>query len=123
MTPAFLTDLVVKLIKDDTEELWELVEPLTYRSMYKGCEFSVPVGFITNFCSVPRIPIIYDILGNRARRAGTVHDYIYSVKMFPRIDCDIMLKEMVKLCGVNEFEREQFFIAVRAEGASHYGTK
>ncbi len=121
MKAAFITDLVAKLVKDGTEELWELVQPLTFRSNELKCQFTVPVGFRTNFCSVPRLPFVYWMLGNRARRAGTCHDYIYSVKLFSRRDCDLMLREMVQLCGANKDEAQQFYLAVRAAGGSHYG--
>ena len=120
MTSTFLTSLDVRLIKDESNELWELLAPLTYRSVVASCQITVPKGFQTDFCSVPRVPFIYDILGNRARRAGTVHDYLYSVKMFSREQCDLILKEMVVVCGVAEVEAEEFYLAVRLGGASHY---
>lgn len=49
---------------------------------------TVPEGTITDLASVPRLPIIYLILGGRGHKEGILHDWMYKCNMFPREDCD-----------------------------------
>ena len=38
---------------------------------------TVPEGYTTNFASVPRIPIIFDLVGGYGHAAAVLHDYLY----------------------------------------------
>lgn len=38
----------------------------------------INVGFKTDFCTVPRLPFVYFILGNLGKAAGLIHDALYS---------------------------------------------
>lgn len=53
----------------------QLVQPL----LFEDDEFKIEVqaGFYTDYASVPRLPIIYWLYGNRAHRGAVVHDYGY----------------------------------------------
>lgn len=116
----FSSDLVVKLLDDDPDGLWQLVEPLVYKSDVANMTIVAPVGFKTDFCSVPRIPGAYDLLGDRARKSGTIHDYLYSAHITTREMADEVLREMVQIDGLNHAEAEAFYLAVRLGGASHW---
>jgi len=116
----FLNKLRVELVDDITDGTWSVLEAFSYQSDVAAQTFTVPVGFETDFCSVPRIPGVFDILGDRARRAGTVHDFLYTAHPVDRETADKVLKEMVLLCGVDEVEAEAFYAAVRLGGASHW---
>lgn len=74
----FLNDLTGKQL---TDKVFELTEPLYYESDILKCVIKIPTGFQTDFSSVPRVPFIYEMYGNRAHHEGTLHDYLY------RIDC------------------------------------
>ena len=78
----FLTELDVRLKDDDT--LWIILSPLIYESDMLG-RIEVPVGFLTDFASVPRIPIVYRLYGDRAHRESTLHDYLYRVDSLPSV--------------------------------------
>jgi len=120
---AFLSDLVVKEVKDDSwsgPQVWELQSPLIYSSDIVNMVISVPAGFKTDFCSVPRIPIVFDAVGDLGNRAGTVHDFLYSRQMFDRLHCDSILKEALITCGVEEWKAQAMYLAVRAFGSSHF---
>jgi len=117
----FIGPLDVRLVQDDKVGRWELLTPFAYSSVTMGVLVTAPVGFVTDFCSVPRLPLVYYLLGNTARRAGVIHDYIYQTKLVPREFGDKLLLEMVRICGLSEFEAQQFYLAVRAVGRSHYG--
>ena len=71
---AFLTDLDCHLKDDDT--VWVIDSPLVYQSDLLGL-ITVPKGFETDFSSVPRLPIVYSLYGDKAHREGVVHDLLY----------------------------------------------
>jgi hypothetical protein len=78
MNPAFLT----KLITDDDAFPVTLVEPLIYQSAILNGVVRVPVGFVTDFASIPwivqwRIPKL-----GPWNRAATIHDWMYSQGKF-----------------------------------------
>lgn len=118
---AFIGDLVVKLVADDESGLWELVQPLGYQSNVAGITITAPAGHRTDFCSVPRVPFAFMVLGDRARKAGTIHDRLYVTHELPRELADEVLREMLLLDGVGHFEAMQFYLAVRQFGGSHWG--
>jgi hypothetical protein len=57
-----MREFPVKVIHDDGSAIW----------------VHVPIGFRTDLASVPRIPGAFMLFGDRAKRAGIVHDYLYS---------------------------------------------
>ncbi len=118
---SFIGVLRTDLIKDDESGVFELCLPFSYQSDVAGQTFTAPAKFRTDFCSVPRVPIAYDMLGNRARQAGTIHDWLYTSHAVPRQLADEVLREMLLLEGVGHFEAMEFYLAVRAGGGSHWG--
>jgi len=65
--------------------------------------------------------LAYDMLGNRARKAGTIHDRLYVTHELPREMADQVLREMLQQDGVGKCEAEAFYLAVRSFGGSHWG--
>lgn len=52
------------------------MRPLVYYSKLFGrCEAGK--GFECDFASVPRLPIVYSVWGNRAHREGVLHDWAF----------------------------------------------
>lgn len=117
---GFIGELHAKLLRDDRDGLWELLAPLSFQSDVAGKTITAPIGHRTDFCSVPRVPLAYEMLGNRARLAGTIHDWLYSSHELTREQADEVLREMLVLDGVSQCEAEQFYLAVRMFGASHW---
>lgn len=119
---GFLGRFVVELIEDDRDGLWDHQEPFGFRDK-DGNEYWAPRGHRTDFCSVPRVPLAYEMLGNRARKSGSIHDLLYSSKRPPgmtREKADNLLYEMLLLNGISPCEAEQFRLAVRMFGADHW---
>lgn len=85
-SPAFLTDLDVRLKDDDT--VWVVNSPLEYYSPLVGL-ISVPAGFETDFASVPRVPVAFWFYGNRAHREGVIHDYLFRSDSVPSVRFNI----------------------------------
>lgn len=120
MKSHFIGFLDVRLDGDDSET-WTLLSPLSFYSEKMKVMVTAHPGFRTDFCSVPRLPIIYSILGNRAHKMGVIHDNTYRFKTFPRQQCDGLLLEMGPLCGLSEAEIWEVYVAVRMCGQRHYG--
>jgi hypothetical protein len=113
--------LAVALIADDMAGKWQLLEPLSFQSSVTGKLHTAPAGFITDFCSVPRVPGVYAMLGDRARKAGTIHDHLYTTHEVDRETADKVLREMLGQNGVDDIEAQAFYVAVRVGGGSHWG--
>lgn len=118
---AFVGELHARLIQDDEDGIWELLAPLSFQSDLLGRTITAPVGHQTDFCSVPRVPLAYEMLGNRARKSGTIHDWLYSSHEVSRLQADQVLREMLQLNGVSAAEAQAFYIAVRLGGSAHWG--
>ena len=125
----FLTKLDVEQIEDENEEgrgSWKVLSPLTYQAD-SGISYTVPIGFITDFASVPRIPIIFDLVGDRGNESATLHDFLYSVdpvtKVHPvttRAMADSLLREAAEAQGCPVWVAWALYLGVRLGGASHW---
>lgn len=76
----FLTPLEVQQISEATPDRpakFKLTDALVYDSKTIGL-IIVPEGFITDFASVPRVPIAYLITGGLGNSAATLHDFLYT---------------------------------------------
>jgi len=77
------------------KNLWKVFEPFEYHvGSYPSNEvITVPVGYITDFASVPRVfwPLISPI-DNHAK-AGALHDFLYTEGKHTRKECDKIFKE------------------------------
>lgn len=101
-------------------QLWKLTDSFSYQSDIAGMIITAPTGMITDFASVPRIPVVYLMLGEIANEPGTIHDAIYSLCILPRDVADSVLKEMCLLTGISAWKAQAIYLGVRVGGASHY---
>lgn len=108
---------------------WKLIAPLEYQAD-DGTVYSVPIGFITDLASVPRIPLLFDIFGDRADLATTLHDWLYSIDpvtgrhpVADRETADKLLKEAALSQGCSIEVAEALFLGVRAGGESHWASE
>lgn len=86
--------------------------------------FEVPVGFITDFCSVPNVPVISELFSDRTihgYEAGAFHDWLYADANYPREWCDRALKAGLLDCGVDEIKAQIMYEGVVKFGGPHYG--
>jgi hypothetical protein len=119
----FLDPLRVELVKDGRGlggSLWRLTAPLRYESERRGLTFNIPEGFLTDFASVPRVPIAYWIDGGIAESCATLHDFCYSTGCVPRAIADRVLEEAMKERGFGWVRRWTIWAGVRAFGGPHY---
>lgn len=119
----FLTEPDVVLLSDAANSgrgSWQLRNELIYDSDVAGQVFVVPVGFVTDFASVPRIPFVFDLLGDVAHAAAIVHDWLYTTHPVSREVADAVLKEASILQGLSPYKAWLMWAGVRAGGASHW---
>lgn len=103
---------------DDGE--WALIAVLRFLSVVADRIFTVPVGFVTNYASVPRLPLAYWICGGIANEAAALHDYLYTSHAVSRRMADAVLLEAMKVTGVNFPRRWLMWLGVRLFGWSHW---
>lgn len=92
----FATDLIVREI---TDEKWQLTQELVYYSNLLDC-IKVPAGFVTDFASVPRLPLAFLVAGDTAHSAAVVHDYLYTTKPCTKAEADKVFLEAMLASGV-----------------------
>lgn len=113
---SFTTPLDVR--EADDGDHWKLLSEFDYERgrLGSGDIIRVPVGFITDFASVPRI--LWNILPpiGLAGKAAVIHDWLYSGQPFSRAACDGIYLEAMKALGVGWAVRYSMYAGVRAGG-------
>lgn len=110
----FLDPLCITEIDDSIFQVCD--HPFRYQSDLAGKTFTVPVGFKTDFASVPRIGIIYAALGDTAHEPAVVHDWLYYAGVTTRKEADQILLEAMVVFGVSAWRRWPIYWGVRAGG-------
>jgi hypothetical protein len=121
MESKFLTELDARLKDDD--KIWILDSPLVYQSALLDTVINIPMGFETDFASVPRVPIAYWLFGDRAHREAVLHDYLYRIDSVPVVTFgqanDVFLEAM-KVRGKGLFVRYAMYWGVVIGGYFSY---
>jgi hypothetical protein len=93
----FKSTLKVEAVDDSH---WRLLDRFIYDSDVAGERIIVPAGYVTDFASVPRIPIAYLLFGGRANAAATIHDWLYTTGIFPKCVADGVFYEAMRASGL-----------------------
>ena len=118
----FLTELEVKVLHETEggRSLWQLAHPLVYQSDILKEPVCVSEGFVTDFASVPRIPVVYLLMNDVGQPAAVIHDYLYRFHPCTRAEADAVLEEALKVLGVSWWRRKSMWAAVRLAGWGAY---
>lgn len=100
---------------------WRLADPLSYRSTVLGEVVTVPAGFLTDFASVPRLPIVFWLFGDTAEEAAVVHDWLYYTAKVPRQVADQVFLEAALATGVPGWRAYMMYLGLRVFGGERYG--
>lgn len=109
----FLDALNVTEISDSVFQIID--HPFRYQSDIAG-PITVPVGFYTDFASVPRLGIVYAMLGDRAHEPAVVHDWLYYSALTDRHMADNILMEAMVVLGLPFWQRYPIWWGVRIGG-------
>lgn len=116
----FITHLRVEEIVDGSDDgrgTWQLLFPLIYESDILNSEVvAVPEGFITDFASVPRIPVAFLLAGGYGRMAAVIHDYLYTTHQVSRETADSIFREALLAMGEPAWRVELMWMGVRVGG-------
>jgi hypothetical protein len=102
---------------------WQLTAPFV--ATVDDLIVRVPDGFLTDFASVPRLPLIYLQFANKAHLPAVLHDWLYSQggdEQDRKYADDVFLHGMFA-SGMSEQDAYSMFDAVRAFGKQHFGVK
>ena len=116
----FLTNLDVEEL-DDT---WRLTADFQYQSDLLNRVVTVPQGFVTDFASVPRLPLAFWLCGDTAHKPAVLHDYYYRTVDAPdrpdRETVDDLFLEAMEVDGIGWFRRKAMYRMVRLFGGGSY---
>ena len=109
----FISDLVVKELIDGKKQL---IKPLVYIND-DNITYIVKVDFITDYASIPRLPIIFLLFEGLDNRAATLHDWLYANPKIKRSVADkIFLEAMLGDNTTSKWKAKLAYFAVRLWG-------
>jgi len=118
MRARFHTTLSVEQLD---AERWRLTAMLAFSSAKHDGMIIVPAGTVTDFASVPRMPLAFWLFAGVGQAAAVVHDWLYRVDTsVPRAMADEIFLEAMEACGVSAWRRYPMYWAVRAFGGGRY---
>lgn len=98
----FVTELDVRRLGPGPKGrgTWKLLAPLVYASDLVGT-VDVPMGFVTDFASVPRLPLAFLAAGDHAHQAAVIHDWLYTThavggQAITRAQADAVFEEAIR---------------------------
>ena len=123
MKPSFLNTLKSEEIgMNSGRTIHRLLDDLVFQ-----CEnehlIIIPKGFQTDLASVPRVPIVFMMWGDRAHRPAVLHDYLYrtnSVPLLKRAEADLLFKIAIISTDEPWYVSRPMWLGVRAGGCSAY---
>jgi hypothetical protein len=104
---------VEKITARDGKSFWRLLAPLVYHSDLVSILITAPKKFLTDFASVPRLPLAYLIAGDTAHEAAVVHDYLYCTNGVSRRVADAIFYEAMRVSGEPRWRAFLMWSAVR----------
>jgi hypothetical protein len=112
---AFLDPLCTTEVTDVIFEISQ--HPFRYQSDVAKRLFTVPVGFFTDFESMPRwVPMLYALLGDQAHEPAVVHDWLYYSAVVDRQMADNVLFEAMDLIGIPSYKKHLIWFGLRIGG-------
>lgn len=76
----FLTPLRAECIDElacDGRGIWRILEALQYYSALLNRIIVVEAGFLTDYASVPRVPVAYWLFGDTCHAQAVLHDWLF----------------------------------------------
>lgn len=113
---SFTTPLVVTPMPDGRR--WRLLRSFTYHvgSKYSGDVVTVPVGFVTDFASIPWVIWSWLPSWGKYGKAAVIHDYIYQTHCRTRDEADRIFYEAMLVSGTKPWKARLMYSAVSITG-------
>lgn len=120
---GFISNLcLMEIGESNGRSVYSLLKALKY-SDKNNRMIMVPKGFQTDLASVPRLPIVYGIWGDRAHREAVLHDYLFRVDSDPVcsfMEANDLFLEAMESRGVRKMISYPMYAAVCAAGYSSF---
>lgn len=78
---------------------WTVETEFCFASDIAGKMICVRQGFTCDLSSIPRLPLVFLLLGSRAVRAGVIHDWLYATGQIGKIKADLVYYEALRAEG------------------------
>lgn len=101
--------------------LWKVHEPFDfYLSDDKNDVIEIPVGFLTDLASVPRIMWSFLPPDGKYAKAAIIHDYLYDNALRTKQEADLIFLDAMTVLGVPKWKRTVMYLAVKYFGRGKY---
>lgn len=115
----FINRLDVEKVSEDPER-WKVLVPFSYQSKIYGGIITVPAGFLSDFASVPRLPLAYWLTGGCADESALIHDFLYQTHKTSFMEANRIFYEAMTVQHVALWRRSLMFQAVCIAGWPSY---
>ncbi len=96
---------------------WKLMEDLHFHSNKYDNTITAEKGFVTDFVSVPRLPLSMFIAGALGHKAAVIHDWLYRNGIGTRKEADDIFYEALVTSGISKWRANFMWSGVRAGGS------
>jgi hypothetical protein len=111
-----MSRFLTPLRAEKSGQFWTILQPLIYESDLLQKVIVVPEGVVTDFASVPRLPLMFLLTAESAHEAAVIHDYLYSKQDVPRSLADAVFREAMGASGEPGWRSWLMWAGVRAGG-------
>lgn len=120
----FATNLEVVCIDDLANSgrgIWKILSPLVYQSDLLKETITVEPGFLTDYASVPRVPIAYWLFGDTAHKSAVIHDWLYHHhEVCDEKTANRVFSEAMQAEGIPVWRRYAMYLGVAIGGKSSW---
>lgn len=92
---------------------WRLVSDLQFHHAPKDHVITARAGFITDYASIPRLPLVWWLMSDHGHAAAVIHDHLCRDPATPRRYADEVFLEALTVLGVSWWRRRTMYQAVR----------
>ena len=121
---AFLSELATVLVDDTAASgrgIWRVMQPFVYQSDILGKTITVEPGFLTDYASVPRVPVAYLLFGDTTHAAAVIHDWLYHHhEVCDEATANLVLLEAAKVERIPRWRRLGIYLGVKLGGESSW---
>lgn len=121
---AFLSKLEVENVDDINAQgrgFWKITAPFIYQSDILGKTITVETGFITDYASVPRIPIAYWLCGDTSHLPAVLHDWLFHHhEVCSEQMANQVLLEAMEVNGEPQWRAEMIYLGVAVGGQTSW---
>jgi hypothetical protein len=102
--------------------IWRIDEPFLYQSdVLGGRVLIIEAGFLTDYASVPRVPLAYLLFGDTCHKGAVVHDWLYHHHdVCSEETANLVLLEAAEAEGVPRWRRRGLYLGVKLGGRSSW---